>query len=62
MNLKLIKTEEEHQKAVGRSMEIFHAEQGTPEEAKIKGHQFVQSSDLIEVIQMSLWLRMCGTE
>lgn len=32
MNWKLIKTEEEYQKAVDRVMEIFHAEQGTPED------------------------------
>lgn len=35
MNWKLIKTEEEHQKAVDRAMEIFHAEQGTPEDDEL---------------------------
>lgn len=35
MNWKLIKTEEEHQKAVDRAMAIFHAEQGTPEDDEL---------------------------
>lgn len=35
MNWKLIKTEEEYQKALARAMEIFHAEQGTPEDDEL---------------------------
>ncbi len=31
MNWKILKTEEEYSKAVNRTMEIFHAEDGTPE-------------------------------
>ena len=35
MNWKLIKTEEEYQKALARTMEIFHAEAGTPEDDEL---------------------------
>ncbi|UQD57103.1 type II toxin-antitoxin system HigA family antitoxin [Flavobacterium sp. K5-23] len=35
MNLKVIKTEEEHKKAVTRIIEIFHAEQNTPEDDEL---------------------------
>jgi len=35
MNWKLIKTEEEHQKALDRAMEIFHTKQGTPEDDEL---------------------------
>jgi len=35
MNWKLIKSEKEHQKAIARAMEIFHAEPGTPEDDEL---------------------------
>lgn len=35
MELKIIKTEEEHTKAVRRAMEIFHAEPNTPEDDEL---------------------------
>lgn len=35
MNLKVIKTDKEHKKAVKRAMEIFHAEPGTPEDDEL---------------------------
>lgn len=35
MNWKLINTEEEYNKALVRAMEIFHAEQGTPEDDEL---------------------------
>lgn len=35
MNWKLIKTEEEYKKALARTMEIFHAEEGTPEDDEL---------------------------
>ncbi|WP_293302514.1 helix-turn-helix domain-containing protein [Pedobacter sp. UBA4863] len=35
MNWKLIKTAEEYKKALARTMEIFHAEEGTPEDDEL---------------------------
>lgn len=35
MNWKLIKTQEEYKKALTRTMEIFHAEEGTPEDDEL---------------------------
>jgi HTH-type transcriptional regulator/antitoxin HigA len=35
MNWKVIKTKKEHQKAVNRAMEIFHAEPNTPEDDEL---------------------------
>jgi HTH-type transcriptional regulator/antitoxin HigA len=35
MNWKIIKTKKEHQKAVKRAMEIFHAEPNTPEDDEL---------------------------
>jgi len=35
MDWKVIKTENEHRKAIKRAMEIFHAEPGTPEDDEL---------------------------
>lgn len=35
MELKILKTEIEYQKAIKRTLEIFHAEEGTPEEDEL---------------------------
>jgi HTH-type transcriptional regulator/antitoxin HigA len=35
MELKILKSETEYQKAIKRTLEIFHAEEGTPEEDEL---------------------------
>ena len=35
MELKILKTETEYQKAIKRTLEIFHAEEGSPEEEEL---------------------------
>lgn len=65
MNWKVIKTEEEHKKAVTRIIEIFHAEQNTPEDDELgvlavlikdyedKHHQMPEL-DALEVIKIKM--------